>query len=139
MKKQEVLNFIKSNEHAVISTCRDNKPEAALIGFGETDDFELIFGTHSSSRKYQNLKENIMVAFVIGWKEDSITVQYEGRAVEIFGEELERYVNKYHQKVPSAVVHKNHPDQTYFKVQPTWMRYSDLSGKEERVFEFHFK
>lgn len=138
MDKKEVLNFIKSNKLAVISTSVDGKPEAALIGFGETDEFELIFGTYSSSRKYKNLKENKNVAFVIGWMENSITVQYEGIATEIFDEELEMYVERYHQKVPHAVTYKSHPEQTYFKVQPTWIRYSDLSSDEEKVFEFNF-
>lgn len=75
---------------------------------------------------------------MIGWDEDYVTVQYEGVATEIFGSEMERHVSLYHTKVPGAVVYKGHPDQAYFKVTPTWIRYSDLSGKEEKIFEFTF-
>lgn len=139
MTKQEVLKFIKTKKHAVISTSSLNSdPEAALIGFGETDNFEIIFGTYSSSRKYKNLKKNGKVAFVIGWDDDYITVQYEGTATEIFGDELEKYVALYHEKVPGAVIYRDHPEQTYFKVKPTWIRYSDLSDHEEKIFEFIF-
>ncbi len=140
MQKEDVLPFLKKNIHAVISTCGTNgQPEAALIGFGETDNFELIFGTYTTSRKYKNLKENNKVAFVIGWDEDFITVQYEGVAKEVFGQEQEKYVSLYHKKVPGAIKFKSLPHQSYWKVEPLWIRYSDLSDeKNEKIVEFTF-
>ena len=136
MKKDEVLAFLKQRKHAVISTCgKNDQPEAALIGFGETDNFELIFGTYTTSRKYQNLKENNKVAFVISDEEEFITVQYEGVAQEIFGDELEKYVSIYHKKVPGATKYRSLPNQSYWKVQPTWMRYSDLSNEDNEIIE----
>lgn len=139
MTKQNVLDFIKTKKHAVISTCGVNQsPEAALIGFGETDAFELFFGTSTLSRKYKNLQENNKVAFVIGWDKDSVTVQYEGIATEVLGAELDNYIELFHKKVPGAVKFRDNPEQTYFKVTPTWIRYSDLSGDREIVQEFSF-
>lgn len=139
MNKTSVLAFIKTKKHAVISTCGKNQqPEAALLGFGQTDDFELIFGTFRTSKKYKNLKENKKVAFVISWDEDYITIQYEGVAQELSQSEIEKYVHLYHKKVPGAADYKSHPDQTYWKVEPTWIRYSDLSGDEEKIYEFTF-
>lgn len=136
MKKEDILRFLNKNKHAVISTCGTNgQPESALIGFGETESFELIFGTSHTSRKYQNLQNNNKVAFVIGWEEDFLTVQYEGVATQIFGEELEKYVSIYHKKVPGATQYRNHPNQTYFKVTPTWIRYSDLSDDNHEIIE----
>ena len=139
MNRGDVLSFIKTKKHAVISTCGKNQqPESALIGFGETDDFKLVFGTYKTTRKYSNLKENNRVAFVIGWDEDYITVQYEGLADELDEAGIEKYVPHYHNKVPGAVAYKSHPDQTYWKAKPTWIRYSDLSGEKEKVYEFTF-
>ena len=139
MDKDEVLAFIKTKQHAVISTYTSNQPpEAALIGFGETDKLELIFGTYKTSKKYKNLKKNDKVAFVIGWDEDFITVQYEGIAVELKESEIKKYVSLYHKKVPGAVAYLLHPEQTYWKVKPTWIRYSDLSGDEEKIYEYTF-
>lgn len=140
MTKQDVYNFIHAKTYAVISTCGKNEqPEAALIGFGDTEDLELIFGTYSSSKKYKNLQENSRVAFVIGWdSSEYVTVQYEGIASELFGEELEKYVALFHQKTPSSARYQSHPEQRYFKVQPTWIRYSDLGGEEEKIEEFTF-
>lgn len=137
MDKTGVLNFIKTKKHAVISTCGKNqKPEAALVGFGETENLEIIFGTFNTSKKYKNLKENNKVALVIGWDEDYITVQYEGIAEELEGSEIEKYVALYHKKAPEAAAFKSHKNQTYWKVKPTWIRYSDLSGDEEKIYEY---
>lgn len=139
MTKKDILDFIKKQKHAVIATSdKRGKPEAALVGFGETDKLELVFGTYNTTKKYKNLKENNRVAFVIGWDEDFITVQYEGIAEELTLPMLEEYVSLYHKKTPEAIVYKFHPGQTYFKVTPTWIRYSDLSTDEEKIFEFTF-
>lgn len=139
MNKETLLAFIKTKTYTVISTCGKNQqPEAALVGFGETNKFEIIFGTYRTSKKYRNLKENNKVAFVIGWDEDYITVQYEGIAQELSQSEIEKYVPLYHQKVPGAAAYKSHPKQTYWMAKPIWIRYSDLGGDEEKIFEFTF-
>jgi pyridoxine/pyridoxamine 5'-phosphate oxidase len=139
MTKADILAFIKTQIHTVISTTDPTgHPEAALIGFGETDTFELIFGTYRTSRKYQNLQQNSRVACVIGWDSDNITVQYEGIATELQSNELAPYLALYHAKVPSAASYQNHPDQRYFKISPRWLRYSDLSGDEEFITEITF-
>lgn len=78
MDKKQVLDFIKKHRLAVLSTVNsNNKPESAVLEFGETDDFEIIFDTFSSTRKYKNLKQNNNVSLVIGWDEN-ITIQYGG-------------------------------------------------------------
>lgn len=133
-----ILAFLKTQKHAVISTCgRSGHPEAALIGFGETSELELIFGTYRTSRKYKNIQENSRVAMVVGFGQELTTVQYEGEAIEIFGDELEAAVALYHAKVPSAAVFKSHSDQSYFKVKPVWTRYTKL-GSESETFEVTF-
>lgn len=139
MTKQDILAFFKKNIHAVVSTCgRNGQPEAALIGFGETNNLEIIFGTFNTARKYKNLQENNKVAFVIGWEDDFTTVQYEGTARELEKEELDHYLSLYHAKVPSAAHYQNYPQQRYFIVTPARVRYLDASGEEEKIVEISF-
>lgn len=127
MANQKVLNFIKQQELAVISTVNSaGKAESAVIGFGETDKFELIFGTYDSSRKYQNLRTNQNVSFVIGWTEGK-TVQYEGIAEELTGQNRVKYADLYFSKNPDARKYQDNPEERYFKVNPKWVRYTDLS------------
>jgi len=53
-KKQFILNFIKKHKIGVLSTVsQKNKPEAAVVEFGETNSLELIFDTFVTYRKYK--------------------------------------------------------------------------------------
>ena len=133
-KQQIILDFIKNHKIAVISTVGDNKPESAVLEFGETNDLELIFDTFITSRKYKNLQKNKNVSFVIGWDED-ITVQYEGIAEELTGESGAKYKQAYWAKNPKAKRWESNKEITYFKVTPRWIRYSDLNQDPWDVFE----
>lgn len=133
--KKRIRDFIAKNNLAVISTINSQgKPESAVLEFGDTDELELIFDTDDTSRKYQNLKQNKNTSFVIGWDEN-ITVQYEGEAIELEGDELEKYKQVYFKKNPEAQKWENEKGVTYFKVKPGWMRYSDLSKDPWEIFE----
>lgn len=113
------------------------QPQAALVGFGETDKFQLIFGTSNGSRKYSNLIKNPNVAVVIGW-DGPRTVQYEGTARELTGAETAKYADGYYAKNPSARKYKDLADQSYFLVDPKWLRYTDLSSEPWDIVELEF-
>jgi general stress protein 26 len=137
-KKQLVLDFISTQRLAVISTVSSNgQPQSAVMEFGQTEDLALIFDTFTTYRKYQNLRENPQVSFVIGW-DNNITVQYEGKATELKGEEREQYQEVYFQKNPKAKRWLKRSEIVYFKVTPTWIRYSNLSVNPWQIFELNF-
>ncbi len=137
IKKRKILEVMDAHKLAVVSTVAFDKPEAALIGFKHTEDLELIFGTFTSFRKYNNIKNNPHVAFVIGWQ-DSVTVQYEGLAEELRGAELEDYKEKYLDKFPSARKYLTNSEERFFKVTPAWIRYTSLAVQPEEVIEIKF-
>jgi len=88
MNVDEVFQFMNRESLAVLATAAVNgQPEAALMGFAVTPELEIIFDTVKSSRKYPNLKKNPRVAWVIGCTTE-VTVQYEGVAEELEGEQL---------------------------------------------------
>jgi pyridoxine/pyridoxamine 5'-phosphate oxidase len=132
----DVLEFIKKAELAVISTIGpDGRPESAVIGFGETDKFQIIFGTYNSSRKYSNIANDPRVSIVIGW-DDGATVQLEGRARALAGPEASRYSNLYFDKSPTASKYASHPEERYFLIEPDWIRYTDLRVEPWDLVEF---
>jgi|SRR3989344_3346379 len=138
-KKKLIREFIRKHTLAVISTVTDqNTPEAAVIEFGDTDTLELIFDTFSTYRKYNNLQHNTHVAFVIGWDEN-ITVQYEGKAYELVGEEQKTYKQIYFAKNPKAKKWEKKPEIRYFKVIPQWIRYSNLNVDPWEIHEVTFR
>lgn len=112
------------------------KPQSAVVEFGDTDDLEIIFDTFANARKYKNLQNCKDVSIVVGW-DNNITVQYEGKAQELFGEELERCKEIYFGKNPDAKKWDK-VGIKYFKVQPAWIRYSDLNKDPWEVFEIEF-
>ncbi|MBU2632740.1 pyridoxamine 5'-phosphate oxidase family protein [Patescibacteria group bacterium] len=137
-KKKIVFDFISKQTLAVLSTVNlKNNPESAVLEFGETENLELIFDTYNSARKYKNLKQNANVAFVIGW-DDNITIQYSGKAEELSGEEKEKYKKIYFSKNPDAKRWENKKGMAYFKVTPSWIRYSDLNKNPWEIFEIKF-
>src|SRR5215469_1118503 len=89
------LAFARGERLAVLSTVSPvNEPQAALMGIAVTQDFEIVFDTVKTSRKYPNLRANPMVALVIGCATE-VTVQYEGIAQELGEDELEKYLQVY--------------------------------------------
>ena len=131
MKKKEIFQFIQQHDLGVLSTVSlTHAPEAAVIKFTITPKFEIIFNTYNTYRKYKNLQKNSKVALVVGG-EQGITVQYEGNAMELKGPELQKYMTLFHQKHPKSQWH-THPETRFFKIIPTWLRYSDVRDFEKR-------
>jgi general stress protein 26 len=138
MNVEEVFHFMNGESLAVLATAsEDGRPEAALMGFAVTPDLEIIFDTVKSSRKYPNLKKNPVVAWVIGCTTE-VTVQYEGLAEELRGEELAKYKKTYFAKFTDGPARESWPGITYFVVRPKWVRYCDYDPKKRRIEEKEF-
>jgi len=139
MTHDEVYEFLNNSKLGVISTIdvNNNVPEAALIGFGQTHDLELIFGTSNKSRKYHNLYSNPRVAFVIGW-DNGISLQYEGMARELLADEIDIVKDYYWAKSPSAAKSHDDPDRRYFVVKPSWIRMTDVKKQPWEVRDIKF-
>ena len=127
MKSAEQINdFLNHYKLAVVSTVNEKGlPNAAIVGFGQTKNQELLFGTDNTSRKYKNLSKNQNVAFTFGG-ETPETIQYEGLARELSESELDLVRKNYWQKNPYAEKQHNNPAYRYFIVTPTLVRYTDL-------------
>lgn len=137
---ERILAFMGSHRLTVISTIdsEGNKPEAACIAFAEKENLDLIFGTSSKSRKYQNLQSNPNVSFVIGWSDEEGTIQYEGIATELTGEESLEHGRILADKNENARVFLTKEDQRYFIVKPKWIRLVDKTKKPEEKLEISF-
>lgn len=135
-----ILEFIKKKQLMVISTInREGNSQSAVVGFSETPELEIIFGTSCETRKYSNLQTNKNVSLVIGWDlEEKITVQYEGVVKEAVGEEIKICKSLHINKNPKREKHSNHPKERFFKIKPRWIRYSNLSKSPEEIFEIDF-
>jgi general stress protein 26 len=141
MTRQELLQFIRSHSLAVqasVSQC--DAPQAAVVGFIVTDDFEIFFDTVDTTRKVPNLRRNPRVAFVVGgtMSGDERTVQYEGVADEPAGAELERLKELYFVWFPDGRDRQSWPGLVYLRARPRWIRFSNFNRVPPEIVEFEF-
>lgn len=126
MTEQNLQQFLHTHTLASIATLGPDYPESAVIEFGN-HGLELIFDTNRDSRKFKNLQKSPKVSLVIGW-EDERTVQYEGNATLLQeGPELDRLKQAYFKKSPEAQKWESTAGNVYFKVEPVWIRFTDLN------------
>jgi pyridoxine/pyridoxamine 5'-phosphate oxidase len=136
--KDYIYNFLNVHPLAVMSTVQANGgPQAAVVGFGQTKDLEILIGTYNSSRKYKNLTMNSAVALVIGW-DNGETIQYEGNARKLRSDELDLIRDNYWVKNPQAEAYHQNSGERYFIITPTWIRYTDLKVEPWDIKELKF-
>lgn len=138
MNKARLLEFLRAHRLAVQATASlDGAPQAAVVGYAVTDNFELVFDTLASTRKAKNIRLNPKLAFVIGGlkRADERTVQYEGIADEPVGKELERLKMVYYAVFPDGPSRSSWPGLIYVRVKPTWIRYSDYNSDPAEIVE----
>ena len=133
-----ILAFAQRHKLATLaSVSPTGAPEAAVVGIAVSDTFEFVFDTLRSTRKYANLKANPKIAFVVGW-DGAETLQYEGLAEQLSGADLGRYQALYFTAWPDGPSRLAWPGITYFKVSPTWLRYSDFAPTPPALTELTF-
>jgi general stress protein 26 len=139
--RADILEFIRSHSLAVqASVSPSATPQAAVVGFIVTDNFELFFDTVESTRKVANLRRNPHIAFVIGGPAngDERTVQYEGVADEPEGLDLEQLKERYFRRFPDGPDRQRWPGILYLRVRPRWVRFSNFNATPPEIVEFTF-
>lgn len=141
MMRADVLEFMRSHSLAVqASVSPVDAPQAAVVGFIVTDDFEVVFDTVNTTRKVANLRRNARCALVIGGivNGDERTVQLEGIADEPTGSDLERLKELYFVRFPDGRERQHWPGLMYVRVRPRWLRFSDFNQSPPAIAEFSF-
>jgi hypothetical protein len=139
VSRDELLQFMRSHKYGLEATVSSRaSPQAAVIGFGVTDHFEIVFDTLASSRKAQNLLSNPAISLVIGGLSagDERTVQLDGIADRPAGTELEQLKEAYYRVFPDGPQRAGWTGLIYVRVRPTWVRFSDFNVSPPQVKEF---
>ena len=140
MSREELLEFMQNYQYAIqASVSVSGAPQAALVGIAMTHSLEIIFDSVDTSRKAHNLRSSPIVAFVIGGYAlgDEKTVQYEGVADLPQESDLERCKEVYYRRFPDGRQRLSWPGIVYFRVRPTWIRFSDFSKDPPTIVEFN--
>lgn len=138
ISRSELIEFLRAQKWAVESSVTpDGAPQAAVVGVAVSDELELVFDTIGDTRKAENLRQNPKIALVMGW-DDGKTAQIEGVADEPTGDSLARIKKVYFAKFPDGVEREAWPKITYFRVKPTWVRFSDFTTAPPAITELRF-
>lgn len=137
--RSRIAAFLATRLHGVISTVHaDGSVESALVAISNApDDVSITFATLDSTRKFSNIVRDPRVAFVVT-DDESIEVQFEGRARVTEGHEREQCKNMHVTKNPRAAKHANVPGQQFISVEPTWIRYTDRTNDPHVSEELRF-
>jgi hypothetical protein len=104
------------------------------VGIASTSRLEIVFDTLNNTRKYANLIQRPACSLVIGWSGEQ-TLQLEGIAEELQGDDLTRFQDVYFARWPECREHTKWPGIAYFVVHPHWLRYSDYDQKPPFIQE----
>lgn len=138
--KRKMLDFLTMHELCVISTIHADReaPESAVVGFGQTEELEIIISTSNTSRKYANIQKNPHVSLVIGWDGRVGTIQYEGVAKEVAQDDVEKYSQFLIEKNIDNSKFVKQSDIRYFIIKPSWIRFIDNAGDPPGKHEIDF-
>ena len=102
-----------------------------------SDRVEVFFDTLAHSRKAVNLRHNPAIALAVGSNADGAerSVQLEGIADEPRGADLDRLLALYFATFPDGRERQTWPAITYFRVTPTWLRYSNYAAEPPLIVE----
>ena len=132
--RSAALAFLKANRAGVIATVSsEGTPHASVVYYVTDDSFNIYFVTKIDSRKYASIKANPTVAFTVGHLDVPQTLQIEGIAVELTGQEDKN------EHVPALMemLSKNNPsflpiakmdsEVVVMWIEPKWVRWGDFS------------
>lgn len=126
--KAEVYDFLQdaAHMHGVLAYLDgQGLPETAFVAFSATAELNLVFGTSGTSRKFGRI-QGATVGFNVTDRELRQTVQLQGKAREVAGGELTALEEGHYAKLGQASRRfKDLPDQHFFLITPTGLRFSD--------------
>lgn len=139
MTRDELLIVARKQLYVAVATVGpDGGPQAATMRCAVSDEFELVLGTLSTSRKFANLQRNPEIAVVM-W-DPLFSLQIEGRFDVPEGAEGQRIKRVFARFFPADFRDRDaRPQHLFFRVTPRWLRYCDFADEPARVTTHDFQ
>jgi general stress protein 26 len=128
--KKQVLEVLEAHKLCVMSTVTPSgMPQAAIVGFSQNAELQLLIGTSNLTRKFANLQQTPNVAIAVG--DFNSEVQYEGTVRVLSKEEL---AETSFAGLPGIAKYQEDETQTWLLISPAWIRLT-THGAEHTVAE----
>lgn len=134
--KDQLYDWLDKQFLCTVATLgKDGYPNAATVGFSQSQSLEFIIITDKDSRKAVNIANHSKVALVITNSDDRYTVQLEGHARQLSWDEFGNYSEHHYAKLPFSLPFKDIPGQTPYVIVPTHIRFTDASVRPWELTE----
>ena len=137
--EEEVMEFIKNNNTAVIATVWNNEPYASTIHYESDEDMNIYFLSHRNTSKYLNISSYQRGALVIGTGPKHISIQARGTVDIVVGELRDQVVEQFKMLKRVSFI-ENAPtenmeifegkDPVVFKFEPIEMTFMNLDNSD---------
>ncbi|PFG43285.1 general stress protein 26 [Isoptericola jiangsuensis] len=128
LRLADVARFVRERADGVLTTLGpDGGPQAAYLSLTATERGELVLDARVTSRTVRNVRRDPRVAVVCGGA-DGVTLQAEGLAEEVHGEERRRCADVYRAAFPRFAGSLADPGIAVVRVSLTWARLGDYRG-----------
>lgn len=135
--KSELYDWLDKHILCVISTIGEGGyPNSATVAFSQTEDLQFFIMTDEASRKAKNIERDSRVAMTITNEDDRYTVQLEGDAKIVSWDEFKPYETRHFKKLPNSLPFRDLPGQTPILINPTHIRFSDVSVRPWGITEY---
>ena len=137
--KNEVTDFLKKNNTAVIATVWEGEPYASTIHYVADEDFNIYFLSHRNTAKYLNVSSHQRAAIVVGAGPKHISIQAKGIVDLLVGEQAKAVTEKIEWLKSSHIIEhlpidemKKFEDKTpvAFKFEPLEMTFMNLDDDD---------
>jgi nitroimidazol reductase NimA-like FMN-containing flavoprotein (pyridoxamine 5'-phosphate oxidase superfamily) len=135
--RETALQFLKAHTAGVLATVQDGKPHASAVYYVADENFNIYFLTLLSSRKFQSLKGNPSVAFVVGAQDVPQTLQIEGTATELtHDDDKQAHIAELTQALTSnphyyaPLTQLDQSDVVMVWIKPSWVRWGDYAAAQ---------
>lgn len=133
---EELCQWLDKQILCTIASLGENGyPNAASVAFSQSDDLRFVIITDENSRKAGNIGRDSKVALTITNQDDRYTLQLEGNARQLTWDEFEPFAEHHYAKLPFSLPFKDIPTQVPFVIEPTHMRFSDISVRPWELTE----
>ncbi|MFS8130388.1 MAG: pyridoxamine 5'-phosphate oxidase family protein [Candidatus Dojkabacteria bacterium] len=146
--KQRLFEFLETHNIASLATVSpEGVPHVTTIYNFSDKDLNFYFTTKSETIKYKNIKENSNVALVITDVEELQTIQIEGKAklisdskelIDVLARLATAALGKDKGLGELPVTKIKEGAICFFKVVPSWIRWTNFKNKEDIEFEEKF-
>jgi len=126
----DLLAYMRGHKLAVVASVdATGRPQAALVGVGVADTFDIIFDTVSSSRKHANLLADPRAAVTFSGPGER-TLQFEGvaRPVSTSDPADALWREAYYAAWPDGRSRLTWEGLAYWRIEPRWLRFSDYDA-----------